>query len=170
MQEPRSGRPAMPAYGVDGEGWEALPWSWAAERLLRSRNYWVVTVSAAGRPHALPVWGVWDDEAHRFAFSCAPSSRKAANLTANPAVVVAPDDTVECVSLEGRAHLVDRDDDREAWVERYVAKYRPVLPSLDPDFVRSNAIVEVVPEKVFGIIEREEEFAARATRWVFDGT
>jgi hypothetical protein len=32
-------------------------------------------------------------------------------------------------------------------------------------FVRGNAIVEVVPVVAFGIIEREEEFALRATRW-----
>ena len=33
---------------------------------------WVVTASAAGRPHALPVWGVWDDDVPGFAWSCAP--------------------------------------------------------------------------------------------------
>jgi hypothetical protein len=32
-------------------------------------------------------------------------------------------------------------------------------------FLRSHAIIEVSPERAFGIIEREEEFAKRATRW-----
>ena len=51
-------RPAMAAYGTDSPDWEALPWGWAAERLVPNKNYWVVTVSANGAPHALPVWGV----------------------------------------------------------------------------------------------------------------
>ena len=67
----------MPDYGVDTPEWEPLPWSWAAERLGANRNFWVVTVSTDGRPHALPVWGVWNDDEGRFAFSCSPRARKA---------------------------------------------------------------------------------------------
>jgi hypothetical protein len=61
MGEPVAERPYMPDYGVDTASWTPLPWTWAVERLLANRNFWVVTVSAEGRPHALPVWGVWDD-------------------------------------------------------------------------------------------------------------
>ena len=107
MSRPVGERPHMPDYGVGGPDWKPLPWAWAAERLAASRNFWVVTVSAAGRPHALPVWGVWDDAELRFAFSCAPRSRKAANLAINPQVVVAAEDTVECLSMEGAAHGID---------------------------------------------------------------
>jgi PPOX class probable F420-dependent enzyme len=158
----------MADYGVDDPGWEALPWSWAAERLAGNRNFWVVTVSGDGRPHALPVWGVWDDDEHRFAFSCGPSARKARNLRANPAAVVMNDDTVECVSIEGRAHLVDDDDRREAWIARYMTKYVPIQADLSADFLRVNLVFEFVPERAFAVIEREDEFATRATRWVFD--
>jgi hypothetical protein len=34
-------------------------------------------------------------------------------------------------------------------------------------FLRSNAIVAVTPERAFGIIEREDEFSQRATRWTW---
>lgn len=159
----------MADYGVDTPDWRALPWSWAAERLGANRNFWVVTVSAAGRPHALPVWGVWDDGEHRFAFSCAPGSRKARNLAANPAVVVAVDDTVECVSVEGRASVLADGPRRETWIERYVARYQAEAAELSADFLRANLVVEVTPERAFGVIEREDEFATRATRWVFEG-
>ena len=159
----------MPDYGVDTPAWAPLPWSWAAERLVGNRNYWVVTVSGDGRPHALPVWGVWDDGEARFAFSCAPRARKARNLAANPRAVVTTDDTVECLSVEGRAAPV-RDDDRQAqWIESYLAKYQPVSPDLSADFLRRNLIVEFEPERAFAVIEREDEFSTRATRWVFDG-
>jgi Pyridoxamine 5'-phosphate oxidase len=168
MAKPLGERPHMPDYGVDTADWQPLPWSWAAERLAGGRNYWTVTVSAAGRPHAMPVWGVWDDDDLRFAFSCGPRSRKAANLAANPQVTVASEDTVEALSIEGRAELVDGER-QEVWIDRYVAKYRAISPELSADFLRQNLVFEVVPERALAIIEREDEFATRATRWRFDG-
>lgn len=158
----------MPGYGVDIPSWEPLPWSWAAERLIANRNYWVVTVSADGRPHALPVWGVWDDDDRRFGFSCAPRSRKARNLAADPRAVIMVDDTVECLSMEGRAAPVADDERRAEWIERYLAKYQPISPGISADFLRENLIVEFEPERAFAVIEREEEFSSRATRWVFE--
>jgi len=159
----------MQDYGVGGEDWSPLPWAWAVERLVPNRNYWVVTVSGAGRPHSMPVWGVWDDTVDRFLFSCSPHSRKARNLAANPQVVVTVDDTVECVSVEGRARVIEPGDPvRETWVDRYVAKYAAIEPELTPEFIRANVMVEVEPERAFGVIERTDEFATRATRWVFD--
>jgi len=169
MTRPRAERPAMSEYGVDTPDWEALTWEWAGERLTANRNFWVVTVSGGGRPHALPVWGVWDDDDLQFAFSCAPGSRKARNLAANPRAVVMVDDTVECISVEGAAVLVGPGDRAEQWIARYVDKYRPVQPDLDPDLLRQNAIFEFTPDRAFAVVEREDEFATRATRWVFAG-
>jgi hypothetical protein len=163
--------------GLDG----VLPWSWAEERLVRARNYWVVTVDALGAPHATPVWGVWAVEQERFWFSCAPSSLKARNLRGNERVVVAPDDAVEVVSLEGVARrsvsdggaverdTVERDIVERDIADRYAAKYEP-----DPgkraalaEFVLENSLFAVRPTKAIAVIEREDEFAARATRWVW---
>jgi pyridoxine/pyridoxamine 5'-phosphate oxidase len=158
----------MPDYGVDTPTWNPLPWSWAAERLTGYRNYWLVTATVGGRPHALPVWGVWDDDEHRFAFSCGPRSRKAANLAANPQVVVAGDDTVECLSVEGRAAQVADDERRETWIARYLAKYVAMAPDLSAEFLRANLVFELVPERAFAVIEREAEFSDRATRWTFE--
>ena len=157
----------MSDYGVDTPAWEALPWSWAAERLTANRNFWVVTVSADGRPHALPVWGVWDDDDGRFAFSCAPHARKARNLAANPHAVVMIDGTVECLSIEGKAEVVGEGERQEQWIGRLVDKHRSIAPDYGADFLRQNLIVEFVPARAFAIIEREEEFSTRATRWTF---
>lgn len=157
----------MPEYGVDTDQWQPLPWSWAAERLATSRNFWVVTVSAAGRPHALPVWGVWDDGDQRFAFACAASARKARNLAANPQAVVAGEDSMECISVEGLAVPVTDVDRAAVWVDRYLAKYQPFSAELTPEFLGQNVLFELTPERAFAVIEREEEFATRATRWVW---
>lgn len=159
----------MTDYGVGGDDWSPLPWSWAVERLLANRNFWVVTVSGSGRPHSLPVWGVWDDTVNRFMFSGSPNSRKARNIAANPQVVVTVDDTVECVSVEGVARVIEPGDQaREPWIDRYMAKYGPVEPELNADFIRDHLMVEVEPDRAFGIVERVPDFSTRATRWVFD--
>jgi len=165
MARPIAEQPHMPSYGVGKDDWEPLPWSWAAERLINARNFWVVTVSNGGRPHALPVWGVWDDDALRFGFFAAPDARKVANMRANPQVVITGPDTVEAISIEGRAVELTGTESVEPWIRAYIAKYGP--DSVDPKFLRSNASFEVIPERAFGVIEREDEFSTRATRWRF---
>ncbi len=169
MAEPPADRPYMPDYGVDTPSWAPLPWSWAAERLTANKNFWVVTVSAGGRPHALPVWGVWDDPEARFAFSCGPRARKLRNLGTNPLAAIMVDDTVECVSVEGSAAPIRDDERRDQWIDRYLAKYQAIAPDLSAEFLRRNVLVEFAAELAFGVIEREEEFSTRPTRWVFDG-
>ncbi len=164
---PRAERPAMPDYGVDEADWHALDWSWAAERLAMNRNFWVVSATAEGRPHAMPVWGVWDDAEHRFCFSCGSRSRKARNLAANPRAVIMTESTVECLSIEGTAAPVEGDR-LDEWIARYLAKYQALAPELSADFLRQGRVFELTPERAFAVIEREDEFAARATRWVFD--
>lgn len=160
----------MSDYGVPADPAGALPWTWAQQRLVENRNYWLVSASATGRPHALPVWGVWLPETDRFWCSCSPNARKARNIAENPRCVVTVDDTVECVSVEGRARIVDPADDVAAVdgaVDAYVAKYwhDPAVHAEMEEFVRSHALIEVTPERAFGIIERDDEFAQRATRW-----
>ncbi|MFN8036612.1 MAG: pyridoxamine 5'-phosphate oxidase family protein [Acidimicrobiia bacterium] len=165
---PRAERPAMRDYGVPDALDGVLPWSWAEQRLDACRNFWVVTASPDARPHAMPVWGIWLPGPDRFAFSCSPNARKARNLRANPRMTVAVDDSVECVSVEGRAHPLTGDD-REPVIASYVEKYEPdpAKRAGQADFLRAHAMWAMVPERAFGIIEREEEFSARATRWVW---
>lgn len=160
----------MADYGVPADLDGALPWSWASERLVANRNYWLVTASGTGRPHAMPVWGVWLADEERFWSSCSPNARKVRNLAENPQCVVTVDDTIECVSVEGRGRVVDPAEGGttfDAVVAAYLAKYWPD-PAEHPQmeaFVRSHTAIEVTPERAFGIIEREEDFAPRATRW-----
>jgi hypothetical protein len=160
----------MSDYGVPSDPAGALPWSWAQQRLVRNRNYWVVTASASARPHAFPVWGVWLGDPERFWFSCSPTARKLRNIAENPQCVVTVDDTVECISVEGRARVADPVDDAvdiDQVVAAYISKYweDPAVHSEMEAFLRRHAITEVTPERAFGIIERDDEFAQRATRW-----
>lgn len=163
---PIAERPAMAEYGVADGPDGLLPWSWAEERLVRNRNYWLVTASATGRPHALPVWGIWRAGRGEFWFSCSPNARKARNLAANPRAVVTVDDTVEVVSVEGVASPADGPAEVDAFVRTYLDKYfQPEQFAEMEAFLRSQAVHRIVPERAFGVIEREEEFSQRATRW-----
>jgi pyridoxamine 5'-phosphate oxidase-like protein len=162
---PIAEKPYMPEYGVGGNDWRPLPWSWAAERLAAYRSFWVVTSSLAARPHAMPVWGVWDDRTFRFGFSCGQLTRKAYNIRANPQVVVTGADVVEAISIEGIASEVTDGASLENWVAQYIAKYGTEAP--EADFFRQYAFFEVAAEIAFGVIEREPEFSTRATRWRF---
>src|SRR5579883_2552413 len=94
--EPQAERPGIDrAYGIQAGAEGLLPWHWAEERLIGSRNYWVCTTRPDGRPHAMPVWGVWSDGA--FFFSTGADSVKGRNLAANPALTVHLESGDECV-------------------------------------------------------------------------
>ncbi|MGI9596114.1 MAG: pyridoxamine 5'-phosphate oxidase family protein [Acidimicrobiales bacterium] len=165
---PRTERPDMADYGVTDDPEGLLDWEWASGRLEASRNYWIATASAAGRPHAMPVWGVWLPEAEEFFFSCAAGARKARNLRENPRVVVTAEDSVEVVVVEGTATEL-RTTSIPDVIARYARKYETdeAKQAELEAFLADTTGFRVVPERAFGIIERAEEFASRATRWVW---
>ena len=65
-----SARPYRPGYGVlpPDQGTRLLPWSWAEERLISSRNYWLVSTWPDRRPRAMPGWGMWHEDQSEWAF------------------------------------------------------------------------------------------------------
>jgi nitroimidazol reductase NimA-like FMN-containing flavoprotein (pyridoxamine 5'-phosphate oxidase superfamily) len=150
---PTADRPHMPGYGVAGPDAGLLPWSWAEERLREAWRYWVVTVSAGGEPHAMPVWAVWLDDA--LWFSTGGRSRKARNLRGEPRCVV---------HTEGPDVVVVNGVAEEGDLARMAGAYGAKYPELPPD-PASNPIVRVRPVSVIGIDERE--FATSPTRWRF---
>jgi hypothetical protein len=163
--EPVASRPYMPGYGLRaaGEGTGLLSWSWARERLERSHDYWVATTWPDGRPHVMPVWGVWAEEA--LWFSSSLGSRKARNLAANPHCVLTTDNAKEPVVLEGDAEL-ERDlptiESFVAWINaKYDTDYS--VDFFDP---ASNACFRVRPTWAFGLTEGD--FTGSPTRWRFD--
>ena len=155
----------MPGYGIKGpeEGSGLLPWSWAAERLAASRNYWVATVWPDGRPHAMPGWGAGDDEA--LWFSSSLRSRKTRNLATDPRCVVTTEDANEPVVVEGSAEIVADRDAIARVVDLMNAKYDAgmTVEFLDPAV---NATIRVQPLWAFGIAH--DDFTGSPTRWLFE--
>lgn len=160
-EEPTATRPHMPGYGLlaadDGAG--VLPWSWATERLTAARTYWVATTRPDGRPHAMPVWGVWLDS--RFYFSSGAGSRKARNLAEQPACVIGIELGDDALSVEGLAVLVTDAAERDRVLACYGAKYAQDLARF------AEPLYRVIPAVVFGFATAAGGFTGSATRWVF---
>jgi PPOX class probable F420-dependent enzyme len=155
----------MPGYGIIGpdEGSGLLDWSWAAERLSTARNYWVVTVWPDGRPHAMPVWGMWDDSTLWFTSSA--QSRKVRNLRSDPRCCVTTEDASDPVIIEGRARIMTEAAVLRRVVDLMNAKYRTDIgvDFLDPD---QNATIGISPDRVFSM--RHSDFHGSPTKWVFE--
>lgn len=162
MAEPRASRPDIPDYGIAAadEGMGLLPWSWAEARLAKSRTYWVATVRPEGRPHVMPVWGLW--LGGQFVFSTSPGSRKARNFVANPHCVVTTESGDEAVIVEGRVRIVEDPGIRAAFVPAYLEKYAWDTSGDD------GPLYALEPETVFGFMETGGAFTQSATRWRFD--
>ena len=113
----RASRPRFsPSYGISDSEEGLLAWEWALERLATSRNYWISTTRADGRPHAMPVWGVVYEGALWFG----TGGVKAQNLERDPRLVAHTESGDEVVILEGTAEQREID---EALRDAYEAKY-----------------------------------------------
>ena len=154
----------MPGYGIAGptEGSGLLHWSWAAERLTAARNYWVATVWPDGRPHVMPVWGMWDDST--LWFTSSTGSRKVRNVTADPRCCITTEDASDPVIIEGTAHISTELPVLRRVVDLMNAKYRTDyrVDFLDP---AKNATIGVRPHRVFSM--RAGDFTGSPTRWTF---
>ena len=155
----------MPGYGLRpaSEGTGLLPWSWAQERLESSHNYWLVSNWPDGRPHAMPVWGLWHED--EFWFSSSKPSRKSKNLTANPRCVVATEDANNPVVLEGTARLVTSPQELALMLSLENTKYSTNYGAemLDPTL---NSCFRVRPFWAFGLTA--DDFTGSPTRWDFE--
>jgi PPOX class probable F420-dependent enzyme len=161
-RNPIPSRPGMAAdYGIaqdlDPAAWS---WNWATERLAPARNYWVATTCPDGRPHTMPVWGIWQDDTLYFATS--RNSRKGRNLAADPRVALHLESGDQVVILEGVVEEAHDPDLLARFVDAYEAKYA-IRPSIiDP----TQVIYSLRP--VIAFTWAEENFPQSALRWRFE--
>ena len=158
--EPKRGRPYMPAsYGVEPEATDAmLEWSAIVEQLTASRNYWIATTRADGRPHVSPVWGLWLDGAVLFAADS--KSRKSLNLVRDPRVVVHLESGDDAVIVEGVAEVTRDAALLARFADAYDEKY-----AFRPEGMEGTGVFRVPPKVV--LAWREQDFPNTATRFTF---
>src|SRR4051794_26853147 len=106
----------------------APPWEEIEELLTNAQLYWIITVRRDGRPHAVPLVGVWHDGA--FAFCTGAEEQKQRNLDANGRVAVTTGstgangwDSGKDVVVEGTAVRVTDADALQSLADAWLAKY-----------------------------------------------
>ena len=106
----------------------APPWTEIERLLTDAQLYWIVTVRADGRPHAVPLVGVWHDGA--FVFCTGAEEQKQRNLDSHPQVAVTTGSTGangwnhgKDVVVEGTAMRVTDTEALQALADAWLAKY-----------------------------------------------
>lgn len=99
----------------------AVPWRTVELTLQVTRSAWLSTTRPDGRPHAVPVWFLWDQGL--VYFTTAPRSQKGRNLSAQPFAVLQVGDGDDVIVVEGPVTVVgDRTEQRRVG-ERFGEKY-----------------------------------------------
>lgn len=164
----KTSRPHVPSYGIaDAKGGSGLlPWSWAVERLVAARNYWIGTTTASGHAHVRPVWGVWLDDAFYFS----TGSLILRNLERDARISVNLESGDEAVMLEGVAEVVAGRALLKRFVDAYNPKYNWDMSADEPP----GPVYAVRPRVAFGWLcdnsgaDGGNVYQGSATRWLFD--
>lgn len=156
----RRDRPGLAQeYGVSSKEEGMLEWSWVSRRMEKSRNYWVATTRPDGRPHSMPVWGVWVDGS--LYFGTGPETCKARNLSENPSMVIHPESGDEVAILEGVAEVAKDPELLSRIDDAYEAKYGMRAVSM----MQGSVWYTLRPQRAFAWTEKE--FPTNATRWIW---
>ena len=99
----------------------APDWGWAEARLRDAHNYWLATTRPDGRPHLVPTWGAWIDDA--LWFCTYRGTVKTVNLATEPRATIATETPGEVVLVEGSALPVDERELPTAFAVAMAAKY-----------------------------------------------
>ncbi|RSD16835.1 pyridoxamine 5'-phosphate oxidase family protein [Amycolatopsis eburnea] len=115
---------------ISGYDAPAPSWELVEKGLVHGNStYWLSTVRPDGRPHVMPLFGVWDGGSMYFTSN--PAKRKAKNLAENPhCVITATSDDLDIV-IEGTAAKVTDEAELRRVAELYHDKYGWPLTVVD---------------------------------------
>jgi uncharacterized pyridoxamine 5'-phosphate oxidase family protein len=159
-------RPEVPVLGYPPDNPELTPWDKAEAVLTDSKTYWLATTQEDGRPHVMPVWGVWLD--NKFYFSTSPASRKGKNLARDPRCTInLSGDGLDLV-VEGTAAISTDAETATRVAELYGPKYEWPVTARDGGIYGENGdggpLYVLTPTVAFGF---GLEGGFSATRWKF---
>jgi nitroimidazol reductase NimA-like FMN-containing flavoprotein (pyridoxamine 5'-phosphate oxidase superfamily) len=169
------------------DGAKTTRWAEAKQRLEnpeRGRTYWLATVHPDGRPHVMPLLGLWLNGA--FYFVTGESTRKGKNLAGDARCVITTSSTALPaldIILEGDARKVTDDATLQRVADAYrsmmdwpldVRAGRVVGPNAPTAGPPPYAVYELRPTTVYGlpgIIGTEQGVGSAGafspTRWRF---
>lgn len=84
-----------------------IPWRKIDHFLQAFRSIWLSTTRPDGRPHAVPVWYIWDGR-HLYLISDR-NFQKSRNLAHQPWIIVHAGDGDDVIILEGLIEIVTED-------------------------------------------------------------
>jgi Pyridoxamine 5'-phosphate oxidase len=123
---PRTSSIRLPAeYGTPAQ---TLPWEGVRARLEQATQYWLATTRPDGRPHTVPVDGLWVDDLWYFGGS--PLAIHQRNLHTNNEIVMHLSDAMQVVIVEGlasRRGMATSDARRLAAASKLKYGYAPPL-------------------------------------------
>jgi PPOX class probable F420-dependent enzyme len=129
----------------------AQPYHAHIDRRLRTEPIiWLVTSSATGRPHMVPMWFLWDGR--MILLFSLPNTRKLRNIAANSSVVLAleaANQGYDVVIVEGRGTFSDDpliNGAMPAFVEKYVSVPRRWPP--EEWAQKFSRTIQVTPTKL----------------------
>lgn len=165
MYSPPASRPLAPSvYGIPASTDGMLSWSEVTHCLEASRTYWLATTRPDGRPHVVPIWGLWLEEA--FYFGGSPTTRWARNLATNPAVALHVEDGDLVIIVDAVVDECQPDTDLTARLSAAsAAKYATGSESAQTTDGAQEGILRLRPTLVLAW----RDFPRDATRWRFDG-
>ena len=132
--------PLPPEYGTPSK---TLAWADVGARLAAATHVWLATVRPDGRPHTVPVDGLWLEGTVWFGGS--PDTVKHRNLLADGRATVHLADAASAVIVEGTAELIRPDPPT---VEALVAASRQKYGYAPPADAYAGGVWRLRPSKV----------------------
>lgn len=109
-------------------------------RLDEEKNIWIATVRPNAKPHLVPVWFVWHEEA--FYICISSQSVKYNNIAQNGAVSLSLEDGSTPVICEGTAEVVER-----PWPEEIIRKFKRKYDWEIHTDKEYDALLRLLPQK-----------------------
>ncbi len=105
-----------------GRVFSTLDWAGVRERLEKAERYWLATARSDGRPHVIPIDGLWVDDV--WYFGGAPDTVHQRTVKENPNLVMHLEDPMRAVIVEGVADwLTPPEEDARRLAEANKEKY-----------------------------------------------
>ena len=89
----------MPGMGTPESLEGTLEWSDVVAKLVAAKNYWIITASSTGVPHAVPMWAAFVNET---IFVSMGGRRANRNVASNPHITIHLESGSDVVILEGK--------------------------------------------------------------------
>lgn len=140
-----------------------IPWHKVDLPLRATRSIWLSTTRPDGRPHAVPVWFVWDGESLYFATQA--HSQKGLNLAHQSWVVAHLGDGDDTIIPEGPSEVVTDSAEIERLNAMYMEKY--VDPHSGAQATIPNAGDNIYRVQVQHVMTWEYGVVGTRTDWRF---